>query len=251
MKPQDLTPLIFFALAAVLPACQGGDPGLVQSSYAAQVAPPASCGTDDPTCNMALDYPTQADLTIENSNNIEFATGTNQIQLEPGSGTIVDTDGDGVPDPADDCPGPGWRSPCDGDASNDGIYQTLFFKDNQEATVQADLEISGSITSADAYVLMDATGSMGGEQVRLLSDLTTGTFVDPTACAAGVDTGIIGGLKCAIPDLWIGVGDFKEVAYPPHNNRYEMAPYHHYLDTTNDVQHMVDAVAQMLAQNNG
>jgi hypothetical protein len=224
---------------------------MVEGASASQISAPSGCSNGDPTCNVALDYPTQTDLTIENSRNIEFATGTNQIQLEPGSGTIVDTDGDGVPDPADDCPGPGWRLPCDGDASNDGIYQTLFFKDSQEATVQADLAISGSITSADAYILMDATGSMGGEQVRLLSDLTTGTFVDPTSCATGADTGIVGGLKCAIPDLWIGVGDFKEVAYPPHNNRYEMAPYHHYLDTTNNVQHIVDAVAQMLAQNNG
>jgi hypothetical protein len=158
---------------------------------------------------------------------------------------IVDTDGDGVPDPADDCPGPGWRLPCDGDASNDGIYQTLFFKTDQEATVQAELAISGSITSADAYLLMDSTGSMGGEQVQLLKDLSSGTFVDPTGCAEAADTGIVGALKCAIPDLWLGVGDFKEVSYLPHNNRYDMAPYHHYLDLTDDVQHMIDAVAQM------
>ena len=51
-----------------------------------------------------------------------------------------------MPDPADECSGPGWRLPCDGDASNDGVYQTLFFKTDQEATVQADLTISGSIS---------------------------------------------------------------------------------------------------------
>ncbi len=246
MKTQALTPFILFAFATALPACQGGDPASVGASYGAQVAPPAACGSVDPTCNIALDYPTQADLTTENSQNIEFATGTNQIQLEPGSGVIVDTDGDGVPDPADDCPGPGWRLPCDGDASNDGIYQTLFFKTDQEATVQADLAISGSITSADAYLLMDATGSMGGEQVQLLKDLSSGTFVDPTGCAEAADTGIVGALKCAIPDLWLGVGDFKEVSYLPHNDRYDMSPYHHYLDMTDDVQHIIDAVAQMV-----
>jgi hypothetical protein len=60
----------------------------------------------------------------------------------------------------------------------------------------------------------------------------------------------VGALKCAIPDLWIGVGDFKEVSYLPHNNRYDMAPYHHYLDMTDNVQHMVDAVAQMVADFN-
>ena len=120
MKPQALTPFILFSLTVTLPACQGGDPGSAGASYAAQVAPPAACGNGDPTCNTALDYPTQADLTIENSQNIEFATGTNQIQLEPGSGLIIDTDGDGVPDPADECPGPGWRLPCDGDPGNEG-----------------------------------------------------------------------------------------------------------------------------------
>jgi len=251
VKPRALTPFILFSLAVALPACQGGDPGTVNAIYGGQVAPPAACTNDpDPTCNVALDYPTQADLTTTNSQNIEFVTGTNQVQLEPGSGTIVDTDGDGVPDPADDCPGPGWRLPCDGDASNDGIYQTLFFKDDQEATVQADLAISGAITSADAYILMDATGSMTGEQVQLLNDLTTGTFVNPSECAIAGGTGIVGALKCSIPDLWIGVGDFKEVGYYPYAERYDQAPYHHYLDTTNDVQHMVDAVAQMIADYN-
>ncbi|MBW2381891.1 MAG: hypothetical protein JRG70_20580, partial [Deltaproteobacteria bacterium] len=141
MKPLALTPFILFVFAIALPACQGGDPASVGASYGAQVDPPASCGNGDPTCNSSIDYPTQADLTIENSQNIEFAVGTNQIQLEPGSGLLVDTDGDGVPDPADECAGPGWRLPCDGDASNDGIYQTLFFKSDQEATVQAELAI--------------------------------------------------------------------------------------------------------------
>ena len=60
---------------------------------------------------------------------------------------------------------------------------------------------------------------MGGEQVQLLQDLSSGTFVDPTGCAEAAGTGIVGALKCSIPDLWIGVGDFKEVSYLPHNNR--------------------------------
>jgi hypothetical protein len=242
--------LILFSFAVALPACQGGDPTSARAGYEALISPPASCADADPTCNEALDYPVQADLTTENSQNIEFAVGTNQIQLEPGSGLLVDSDGDGVPDPADDCPGVGWRLPCDGDASNDGLYKTLFFKSDQEATVQADLAISGSITSADAYILMDATGSMTGEQVQLLNDLTSGTFVDPAACAAGGDTGIVGALRCTVPDLWIGVGDFKEVSYLPHANPYDMAPYHHYLDTTDNVQHIIDAVAQMRADYN-
>lgn len=250
MKPLASTPFILFSFAVFLPACQGGDPYSVGAGHESLISPPASCGNGDPTCNTAIDYPVQADLTTQNSNNIEFAAGTNQIELTPGTGLLVDSDGDLVPDPADECPGPGWRLPCDGDPSNDGIYQTLFYNATQETTVQADLSISGSIRSADAYILMDATGSMGGEQVQLLKDLTSGTFVNPTACASGAGTGLVGGLRCTIPDLWIGVGDFKEVSYKPHNDRYDMAPYHHYLDTTTDLQHIIDAVAQMIADNN-
>jgi len=250
VKPLASTPFILFSFAVFLPACQGGDPYSVGAGHESLISPPASCGNGDPTCNTAIDYPVQADLTTQNSNNIEFAAGTNQIELTPGTGLLVDSDGDLVPDPADECPGPGWRLPCDGDPSNDGIYQTLFYNATQETTVQADLSISGSIRSADAYILMDATGSMGGEQVQLLKDLTSGTFVNPTACASGAGTGLVGGLRCTIPDLWIGVGDFKEVSYKPHNDRYDMAPYHHYLDTTTDLQHIIDAVAQMIADNN-
>jgi hypothetical protein len=250
VKPLALTPLILFSVAVFLPACQGGDPTAVGSGYESLISPPASCGNGDPTCNAAIDYPVQADLTVDNSNNIQFAAGTNQIELTPGSGLLVDSDGDSVPDPADDCPGPGWRLPCDGDPSNDGIYQTLFYNATQETTVQADLDITGSITSADAYILMDATGSMGGEQVQLLKDLTSGTFVSPSECAGGAGTGIVGGLRCTVPDLWIGVGDFKEVGYMPYANNYDMAPYHHYLDTTDNTQHIIDAVAQMLPDYN-
>jgi hypothetical protein len=231
-----------------LPACQSGDATMAGARSESVVSPPAGCGNGDPTCNAAIDYPAQADLTIDNSQNIEFATSVNQIQLEPGSGLLVDDDGDGVPNPADDCAGPGWRLPCDGDPSDDGIYQTLFFKSDQEATVQADLAITGSITSADAYILMDATGSMTGEQVQLLNDLTTGTFINASECATAAGTGLVGALRCSLPDLWIGVGDFKDVGYMPHADPYAMTPYHHYLDTTDNVQHMVDAVAQMRAQ---
>ena len=67
---------------------------------------------------------------------------------------------------------------------------------------------------------------------------------------AGVDTGLIGALRCAVPDLWLGVGDFKEVSYLPHNNRFDMAPYHHYLDMTDNSQHVADAVSAFRADNN-
>ena len=252
MKNQALTPFILFAFAVALPACLDGEPPSTGVSYESLILPPAPCSSGLPRCNEAFDYPAQADLTITNSQNLVFSTADTALTLNPGSGSLVDSDNDGVPDPADQCPGvPGWRVPCDSDPSNDGIYQTLYYNSNSDVTVQADVDVSGKIEKADAYILMDATGSMRGEQAQLVTDLTTGDFIaDPTLCPSGVGTGLLGALQCAIPDLWIGVGDFKEVSYLPHNDRYVMAPYHHYLDVTDDVNHIVNAVSNFVADSN-
>jgi hypothetical protein len=250
VKKHALTPLILSFFALALPACQGGEPGSVGAAYGKQISGPAPCGNGDPTCNVGYDFPDQTDLSGTNQQNLIYSSADSGLTLQAGSASIVDTDGDGVPDPADECSGPGWRLPCDGDASDDGIYQTLYYNSDTDITVRADIAISGKIEKADAYVLMDATGSMRGEQVQLVNDLTSGTFVDATECPSGAGTGLVGALQCAIPDLWIGVGDFKEVSYLPHNNRYDMAPYHHYLDITDNVQHVVDAVSAFIADSN-
>jgi hypothetical protein len=251
VKAQALTPLILFSFAVALPACQAGEPTSAGAGYETLVAAAASCGTGDPTCNEAIDWPlTQLDLSVTNSQNLVFSTADNALTLAAGSGALVDTDGDGVPDPADDCVGPGWRLPCDGDPSNDGAYQTAYYDSVTGNTLSADIQIQANIRSADLYILMDATGSMGGEQAQLVADLTSGTFVDPTACPGGAGTGLVGAIRCQIPDIWLGVGDFKEVSYLPHNNRYDMAPYHHYLDTTDNIQHVIDAVSSFVADFN-
>ena len=250
MKPQALTPLILISFAVALSACQGGEPGSTGASYEALVSPPASCGNGDPTCNSATDYPEQVDLSVTNSSNLVYSSGDGALMLQGGSGTITDTDGDGVPDEADECPGTGWRLPCDGDSTNDGAYQTAYYNSGGDNTVSADISVRANVRSADVYILMDATGSMGGEQNQLVTDLTSGTFVDTSECPGGAGTGIVGAIQCVIPDVWMGVGDFKEVSYLPHNNRYDMAPYHHYLDTTNNIQHVLDAVSMFRADNN-
>jgi len=251
VKTQNLTPFILFVFAVAMPACLQDESTSTGASSASLISPPASCGNGDPTCNATADFPVQIDLTTTNSQNVLFSGADSALTLQAGSGSLVDTDGDGVPDPADECAGPGWRLPCDGDPSDDGIYQTLYFNSDTDITVRTDIDISGTIESADAYILMDATGSMGGEQVELVSSLTSGTLVtDPVACPGGVGTGLIGALRCAVPDLWLGVGDFKEVSYLPHNNRFDMAPYHHYLDMTDDPQHVADAVSSFRADGN-
>ena len=251
MKTQPLTPFILFVFAVAMPACLQDESTSTGASSASLISPPAACVSGIPTCNSTADFPVQADLTTANSQNVLFSATDGALTLQAGSGNLVDTDGDGVPDPADECPGPGWRLPCDGDPGDDGIYQTLYFNSDTDITVRTDIDITGTIESADAYILMDATGSMGGEQVELVNGLTSGTLVtDPVACPGGVGTGLIGALRCAVPDLWLGVGDFKEVSYLPHNNRFDMAPYHHYLDMTDNAQHVADAVSTFRADNN-
>ncbi len=249
MRALNLTPIVLFSLAVALPACNGGSPGVGAASEPL-IAPPASCSNGDPTCNVAYDYPGSGDLNASNSLNLIWSDSDNAVVLTDNSGGILDADGDGVPDSADDCPGPGWRTPCDGDASNDGIYQTLYYDVAGSVTVQTDLEISGTLQSADAYILMDSSGSMGGEHAQLVADLTTGTIGDPVACPSSMGTGLIGALKCLVPYPWIGLGEFREVPLLPHANPYDQTPYHHYLDFSTNLTHLTDAVSSLVIHGN-
>lgn len=209
------------------------------------VSPPAACAGGDPTCNRAQNYPTQAELSQSNSSNVAYNAVAGAMQLLGGSSTIVDSDGDAVPDEADDCAGPGWRLPCDGDASNDGLYQTAYFDSTNGVTLAADINVDGKIRTADAYILMDATGSMSGEQAQLVASLTTGTFVDPIECPGAVDTGLVGALECVVDDVWMGLGQFNEYPYLPYGHPFGYSPYHHHLDITDNLQHLLDAVSAL------
>ncbi|MGB5810600.1 MAG: hypothetical protein WBG86_08730, partial [Polyangiales bacterium] len=273
MNPQHLTPWIFFSLVVGVSACvgdgaTGGPVGFVSQNLEANICavgtpdydptdprcdsngpagtglvPPADCPVGDPTCARAHDYPTQTDLNISNSSNVAF--NGSSMQLLPGSASIVDSDDDGVPDEADDCPGPGWRIPCDGDASDDGLYQTAYFDSTNGVTLGADINVDGKIKTADAYILMDATGSMAGEQAQLVKDLTQGTFVDPVECPGGSDTGLVGALQCVVENVWMGLGQFNEVPLSPYGHNYGYTPYHHHLDVTDNLQHLLDAVSAL------
>ncbi len=247
MMTPPKTPWFLFLVALALSACESGAGTSVDSVYSKLVAPPAPCGGGDPTCNVATDFPTQTDLTVDNSDNIVFSGPDNAITLTPGSNLVVDLDGDGVPFSADECPGPGWRAPCDGDASDDGIYDTAYYNSDNPNTVAADVSITGTINFADAYILMDSSGSMGGEHARLLSDLSANTF---GTCPGSENKGLIGAMKCSIANLWMGLGEFREIPLSPHGNPYSQTPYHHYLDLTPNTQHMLDAVSSLVAISN-
>jgi len=242
--------LLIVAIAVSVSACQTDEPGSIGAAYAATVTPPDWCGSSDPTCAVAHDFPTGADLTQSNSANLAYSSANNGLRLIRGSGKIVDSDGDDVPDPADECDGPGWRLPCDGDPSNDGLYQTTYYGVAGEYTLGADIKADGKIRTADVYILMDATGSMVGEQVQLVTDLISGTFIDPGECATAADTGLTGALKCVVEDVWMGLGQFNEVPLSPHGHPYSYTPYHHHLDVTNNLPHLLDAVSALTTTSN-
>ncbi len=246
MKKSPNAPWFLLLVAMALSACESGG-GSAVSVQQKVVTPPGPCGDGDPTCQVAMDFPTQGDLTIDNSDNIVFSASDGAITLTPGSNVVIDTDGDGVPNWADDCPGPGWRTPCDGDPSDDGIYDTAYYNSDSQNTLAADVSISGKINFADAYILMDSTGSMGGEQAQLVADLTASTF---GSCPGAAGTGLIGAMKCSIADLWMGVGEFKEIPLSPHANPYSQTPFHHYLDMTDNVGDILEAAASLVTRSN-
>ena len=246
MNTPPKTPWFLFLVTFALAACESGAPsaGSVQAKV---VSPPVPCGGADPLCNVAMDFPTQVDLSIDNSDNIVYSTPDSAITLTPGSNLVVDLDGDGVPYWADDCPGPGWRIPCDGDPDDDGLYDTAYYNSDNPNTVAANVSVSGAINFADAYILMDSSGSMGGEHAKLLANLASN---DVGSCPGSEGKGLIGAMKCSISNLWMGLGEFREIPLSPHANPYSQTPYHHYLDLTDNTQYMLDAVSSLIAISN-
>jgi hypothetical protein len=249
MKAPNLTPIILFLLTVAITACQIDGPG-IGASHGPLVAPPASCDNGNPTCNVANDFPGPGDIDPSNSLNLVWSTSENALILTEGSASILDTDDDGVPDPADDCPGPGWRTPCDGDASDDGIYFTLEYDVAGAVTVQSDVQLVASLKTIDAYLLVDSSQKMSMEIATLQSDLTTGTFSDTSECPGAAGTGLIGAIKCLTPGARFGVGEFAEIPLLPHATPYSQTPYHHYLDFTRNLTHLTDAMSSLVVRGN-
>ncbi|MDH3726491.1 MAG: hypothetical protein OER77_03085, partial [Myxococcales bacterium] len=249
MKAFNLTPIILFVLAVAIPACQIDGPG-IRASQGQLVEPPASCDNGDPTCNVANDFPGAGDIDPSNSLNLVWSASDNALILTENSAVLLDSDDDGVPDPADDCPGPGWRTPCDGDASNDGVYHTLEYDLSGSVAAQSEIDVYGLLETIDAYLLVDSSAKMSSEIATLRSDLTTGTFIDTSGCPAGSGTGLIGAIKCLTPAARFGVGEYTEIPLLPHADPYSQAPYHHYLDFTRNLTHLTDAMSSLVVRGN-
>jgi len=219
------------AVATLLAAVACGEAKGIDDFGNAIIDPPQQCSDDRPDCSVSSDFPDESDLDADNSAGVRFSQESNALVIDR-QGVLPDEDLDGVPDDADDCLGePGWRVPCDGDPSNDGIYRTLFFDDTgaNEAERSAQVAVTADIPAIDLYFLVDATSSMEGEIGVLQSEIAT----------------VIADVELAFDDPQFGLGLFREYPVDPVAMPGSQAPYHHILDLTDDTALFAKAVSTL------
>lgn len=199
------------------------------------VTGPTACNPCDPACAVSRDIPSGADLP-GHSTGLGYDPGPGGIGLIPtttGTGALPDADGDGVPDIADDCAGPGAVRGADGTCGGAYFYHDLPYGGPAEIDP---LDINVQVRTADVYFLMDTTGSMGGEIYNLRTSLTSGTYI------AGCSGGIIGAIRCTIPDAWFGVGYHDDYPVSPYGSAGWDNVYRNLQDITSSVSAAQTAV---------
>ncbi len=214
-------------------ACEDLHSFVLEGAGAAYSVGPAECNPCDPACATTADRPTDRDLTPGNSTNVTFDGSRGGLTLESTgtSSSLPDRDGDGVPDVADDFPG----DPSRWSRSGGGIYHTLPFGG---AAVISPIDFTTRVTTADVYLLMDTTGSMGGEIANLRAGLTRGTYVP------GCPGGVVAAIKCMIPNAWIGVGRHDDYPVGPYGGGGDWV-YRNLLDMTPSVSAAQAAVNRL------
>jgi hypothetical protein len=190
-------------------ACEGIESYVVRNA-AALVTGPSECNPCDPTCAVSRDTPDDADLP-GSSTNVDYNPTAGGIVIEPTMPPpLADSDGDGVPDVADECVGAGAIQTSPGVcASGTWFFHTLPYGG---APVSDPLPLMVQIRTADVYFLMDTTASMDGETANLRAGLTSGSYI------AGCPGGIIGAIQCTIPDAWFGVGRHDDYPVSPYGS---------------------------------
>jgi hypothetical protein len=227
---------------------------------------PGQCNPCDPDCVRQASTPNDQDITTENSSNVVYTSGPPAgltVPFTVDDVSMPDSDGDGVPDVADACNGPGFRAPCDGKntVASEGFFFLLPPGQTGSDTYPP---LTLKLTTVDYYVLMDTTNSMVEEISQLQEDLTSGDFTD---CNAHTYPGVLGAIRCKLPNTAFGVGGFRD--YPYHYAAeyecdwwgncwytdynpydYQLVPYFHLLDMSTDFSLAQTSVNLLSTQGN-
>ena len=210
---------IWTCCATLIAVAACGEGQAAVDSENAVIDPPAQCAPDRPDCSISQDFPVASDLNAENSAGIRYSNETGSLVIDRVT-SLPDADGDGVPDDADDCPGaPDWIS-CDGDPSNDGLYQTVFYDPNgaNEVVRRSIVDVIADIPEVDIYFLIDATPTLAEEVTVLQAEILN----------------VISDIRLSFPNAQFGLGLYREYPLAPLAAAHSQAPYHHILDFTGD-----------------
>ncbi len=210
---------IWTCCATLIAVAACGQSEAAVDSENAVIDPPAQCAPDRPDCSISQDFPVASDLTAENSAGIRYSNETGSLVIDRVT-SLPDADGDGVPDDADDCPGtPDWIS-CDGDPSNDGLYQTVFYDSTgaDEVVRSSMVDVIADIPEVDIYFLIDATPTLVEEITVLQAEILN----------------VISDIRLSFPNAQFGLGLYREYPLAPLAAAHSQAPYHHILDFTDD-----------------
>ena len=199
------------------------------------IAGPEGCDPCEPLCWFDTDEPEAMDITAANSSDVVYwpgdgttAAGAALGASSAGVEILLDGDGDGVPDVADDCPTTAGLNAffgCPDTGGDPGLYVELGYMTGP--TTQACPLLGLPVDSLDVYVLVDTTGTMDGEIANLKSELTTGTI-------ARCPGGIIGEMECVVPGVQFGIGTFRDYGDGTVYGPASYLPYEHVQDLTTD-----------------
>jgi hypothetical protein len=234
MKKAQIPGFGTLVAASLVSGCGLGNP--TDESQVAIIEPPAQCSPARPDCSSSADFPDANDLTPQNSAGIRFSNVSKGLVVDR-DGALPDSDGDGVPDDADDCPGtPDWIS-CDDDPSNDGLYTTLFYDPagSDEAARSTIVTTTAEIPEIDVYFLVDATPTLAEEIAVLKAEILS----------------IVEDVRLEFGDARFGLGLYRAYPLSPLAAPYSQSPYHHILDLTDDDALLEIAVSTLDAVANG
>ena len=239
----------------------------VNRPMSALITGPIACNPCDPACFSSRDRPNGAELTPANSKDLTFdplSGGVTLVEVEGGTGIPMDSDGDGVPDKYE--PAACRLDPsCDGYTENGAIFHMLPF---EGAPRVSGVDLNVRLSTADVYFLMDTTQSMGEEIDVLRDSLISGNFLsNPARCGlppgvgagsgapapAGYE-GLIGAIRCEVPNIAFGVGSFDDFPFGGYGNTnchvdgMDDVPFSHFLDSTEPDTYGLEQITQAISK---